>query len=361
MRAGQLLRLGYRLLLRPFPRRYRAEYQSELEDVVGQLAADEAQRGRWAVARLIGRELRDLPAALLREYRREWRQRAVNANALAASPEEPVAGWRWLAVLAPFLIASGLILASLLPASAARLAWMGPLIVIGILAYLLLTLVASVRMGLPRWTLPGVGMSLAVLLYLFLAMGSSVAPQLDVRVIPWPTSNLGRVVSQTAQYLFGFLPVVIVCAALVLLAAWLGPLRTLSQRLRRDWSLLSFLLYSLALMPILFQDEYRGLELYQIAGLAALAGGAWAYLRQGRPGRRLLVLLAGLVLAMVILSLGIYRLYPLQAWAAHTTFPRWWEAANPLMHGFALAVVLSLPAALKLLPPGRAPSIQPAV
>ncbi len=360
MGAGQLLSVGYRLLLRLFPRRYRAEYQPELESVIGQLGADEAARGGWALARLVGRELRDLPAALLREHWREWRQRAVNANSLAPSPEEPVAGWHWVAILAPFVVASLFILSTWFPAGTSGLGLIHGVTLLGMLAYLLLALVAGVARGMPRWAFPGLGMDLAILAYLLMAMGTSLLPELDVRVMGWPPSSLGRVVSQTVQNLYRFLPALVLCAGLAVLSGWVAPLGAVSRRIRRDWSLLSFLFYGLAFLPILLQDEYRGLELFQVASLTTLAGGALAYLRQDRPGRRLLVLLAGLVLAMVILSLGIYRLYPLQAWAAHTTFPRWWEAAGPLMEGVALAVVLTLPAALKLLPAGGARSAQAA-
>lgn len=202
---------------------------------------------------------------------------------------------------------------------------------------------------LPHWVIPSLGVLLAFLLCLFWAIGGNLVPQAHLW-LPWPSSNLGRVVTATVQYLVAFLPVVLLIIVLVLSAALLPPLLPLYRQVRQDWSLLSLLLYPLALIPILTQDEYKGLGPYALASLATLGGGVWAYYRQAHPPLRVPVLLAALALAMMELGLGIYLLYPQQTWAAHTTFPRWWEAINPLMYGIALMVLLVAPAMLTLLP-----------
>jgi len=203
---------------------------------------------------------------------------------------------------------------------------------------------------LPPWTFPGVGMILAALFFLFLAIGGSLMPPVSPRFLPWPSSNLGKVITATVQYLVMFLPILLLDVVLVLAAALLPPLRSLPRQVRQDWSLFSLMLYPLALILILFQDEYRGLGPYQLASLAILVGGAWAYYRPTDPRWRVVILLAALALSMVALGLGIYVLYPQQSWAAHTTFPRWWEAINPLLYGAALMVILVAPAILTLLP-----------
>jgi hypothetical protein len=224
--------------------------------------------------------------------------------------------------------------------------WLGLAVILGLLLFLLVILVIALARGWPRWAIPGVGLLVAIVYYLFLASGSMFPPQL----YPWPNTNLGKLVTQTLQYLCALTPVVLLCAAGLLLAPWLPPVRQLIRRVRQDWSLPSFMLYSLALLPILLQDEYHGLGPYQAASVAILAGGAWAYLRQNRPGQRVLALLIAYWIALGALGLGIYWLYPQQPWAAYTTFPRWWEAINPLLQGPALSVVLIMPALLKLLP-----------
>jgi hypothetical protein len=101
------------------------------------------------------------------------------------------------------------------------------------------------------------------------------------------------------------------------------------------------------------QDEYRGLGPYQLASLAVLMGGALAYLRPAKSWSRLLTLLGALGLSLGLLSLGIYRLYPEQSWAIHTTFPRWWEAIYPLIQGTAIATLMGVPAIPMLLTFGK--------
>ncbi len=232
------------------------------------------------------------------------------------------------------------------PSAAGLLAALG----LSLLLTLLASLVNALRHGLPGWAIPGAGLLIAILWYVFLAYGSSLLPSVHPWRLPWPSSNFGRVVTQTVQYLVAIAPVGLLGAALLLLEAWLPPLRPLNRRVRQDWSLLSLLGYSLALLPILLQDEYRGLGPFQAASLVILAGGAWAGLRQKSPGWRVLALLAAVWIALGVLGLGIYWLYPQQAWAAYTSFPRWWEALNPLLQGPALTGLLVAPALLKLWP-----------
>jgi hypothetical protein len=203
---------------------------------------------------------------------------------------------------------------------------------------------------LPHWAIPSLGVLLTILFYLFLALGSSLTSQLYPWLIPWPTSNLGKIVAQTVQYLVAFLPVVLLCVVLILLAAVLRRLHPWLGQVRQDWSLLSLMLYPLAMLPILVQDEYQGLGAYQLAGLAILGGGVWVYYRQRHPGWRVFILVAAVALSMMAVGLGIYVLYPQQPWAAHTTFPRWWEALNPFLYGVALMVLLVAPTLLRLLP-----------
>ena len=140
-------------------------------------------------------------------------------------------------------------------------------------------------------------------------------------------------------------------ALLVLVAAWVKPLRPFHKRIRWDWSLLSFLLYSCALVALLLGfGRYQVSELYQLAGLLILAVGAWVYLRLSRPGARLGALLVAVALTMGLVGLGKYLLYPQQPWFVHNTFPRWWEAVVPLIDGATLLLVIASPAVLKLFP-----------
>ena len=65
-------------------------------------------------------------------------------------------------------------------------------------------------------------------------------------------------------------------------------------RVRQEWTLLSFLLYGIAILPVLGNDEFHGVEGYETASLLILAVGAGLYLigpqalaagpGAGRPG-----------------------------------------------------------------------------
>ena len=79
------------------------------------------------------------------------------------------------------------------------------------------------------------------------------------------------------------------------------PLRPFYQRLRRDWTLLSFLLYGSTLFVLVFAfDDYINEEPYKIAAMLLLVAGGWLYLRSARPWQRLLALSAGLTLGMTV-------------------------------------------------------------
>lgn len=200
--------------------------------------------------------------------------------------------------------------------------------------------------------IPGIGAFMTALLLGAIMSDDSLWSRV-ILLVPWPASAWGRVVSQVVRLMVAYLPILIVSGGLALLTNWIPLLQPIAQNVRRDWSLLSFLLYGIAPLSILLHDEYRGLGTYQLASLAIFVGGALAYLRPTRPWPRYLTLVGALGLSLGLLGLGIYRLYPQQAWAASTRFPRWWEAINPLIQGVALAMLMVAPALLMTLPLGK--------
>jgi hypothetical protein len=69
----------YRRLLRAYPRRFQADFASEMEAVFAQALADAAQRGRGTALAFAARELAHAPALLVREH---WRaERAPHPEA----------------------------------------------------------------------------------------------------------------------------------------------------------------------------------------------------------------------------------------------------------------------------------------
>ena len=200
--------------------------------------------------------------------------------------------------------------------------------------------------GWKLWVIPSVGFLVGIAGILIYQSWVNLLPPL-----PYFSSVLGKVLCVMIDRFRFFGHMLLLSALLVLAAAWLPPLRPFYADLRRDWSLLSFLLYG-SMLPILIVvfDGYQGSVPYKIAGLLILAAGARVYLRRSQPSTRLYALLVAVALTMGLIGLGKYLLYPHQPWSAHTTFPRWWEALVPLIEGAVLLVIIAVPSVLKLFP-----------
>lgn len=194
--------------------------------------------------------------------------------------------------------------------------------------------------------IPMMGTFLIVLMFSYLNSESFTLPG----IIPWPDSAAGKVIALVGQYILIFLPILLLCGGALALSAFIPLFRPIFQRVRQDWSLVSFLLYGLSLFMVVMNVEYRGLGLYQLASLIILGVGALLYLHPAGSWARLVTLVIALGLSMGVLGLGIYLIYPQQSWAAQTTFPRWWEAVWPLLLGISLAVNMVMPALLSYLP-----------
>ncbi len=260
--------------------------------------------------------------------------------------EEPVAGWKLWTVFVPFLIAVVLVMIHEIATLRHALGTHILVLDIGLLVVLLIPVISGLMMGLPRWAIPSVGFLVGIAGILIFSSWINFLPP-----FPHYSSVLGKVLLVVIARFMFFGHMLLLSALLVLAAAWLPPLQPFYTGLRRDWSLLSFLLYG-SVLPVLLVvfDEYRGSAPYQTAGLLILAVGAWVYLRRSQPSTRLHALLVAVALTMGLFGLGKYLLYPHQLWLAYTTFPRWWEALVPLIEGAVLLVIIAVPAVLKLFP-----------
>ena len=107
--------------------------------------------------------------------------------------------------------------------------------------------------------------------------------------------------------------------------------------------MLSFFLYTLAIRYAVINDEFHGLEPYQLVSLLILATGAGLFVVLPARWTRLLVLLAATLLALPTLSLGLYQIYPAQEFATPDISFRLWEALQPVLDLPALLIILCLP------------------
>lgn len=198
--------------------------------------------------------------------------------------------------------------------------------------------------------IPIMGSLMIIIMFMYLNSESFTLPG----IIPWPDSAAGKVIALVGQYILIFLPILLLCAVFLGLTAFIPHLHNSFQRVRQDWSLISYLLYGLSLFIIFVSsDEYHGLGYYQLASLIILGIGTLSYLSPASSLSRLFKLLFALGLSMGVLGLGIYLIYPQQSWSVHTSFPRWWEAIWPLLVGISLAVNMTIPALLNYLPRGK--------
>jgi hypothetical protein len=156
----------------------------------------------------------------------------------------------------------------------------------------------------------------------------------------------------------------VVMALVVAVFALVNPLRPLYQRLRQDWTQVSFILYGAALVMFLVDfDDYQHETPYVLVSMACMAAGAWAYLRSPHPRRRIAALLVGVTLAMLTMAVGKWLIVPMQDWPFWFTghppaSERWFEALRTIPAWVCMTLALAAPPLLgRWLPPLRLHSL----
>lgn len=259
-------------------------------------------------------------------------------------PEGPFRYWQLAAVFLPFSIA--LLGAVLGPATRGGLSGLVCGFGVVLLGLLVIVWIAGLVKAFPTWALPSLG-----LILLFFAYGAYVMSQgsalLEIQRISgsfWPDSIRLRLL----MYLWFNLVYVAIVALIMIVLLALS--RQLLQLARKDWSVLSFFLYMLAIPYAVINDEFHGLEPYQLASLLILATGAGLFIVLPARWTRLLVLLAATLLALPTLSLGLYQIFPAQEFATPDSSFRLWEALHPVLDLPALLIILCLPPLVRFLP-----------
>lgn len=350
----------YAALLRLYPPHFRAGFEAEMQAVFAAEMAEAAQGGIAAAARVCWRELRDAPGAIIREH---WGERN---RSMETQFTERASRWEMLAGMVVFLFAAtaGIIEGRPWGDATTLLATVG----IGLLGGVVVLLILGMVKGLPAWSLPVAGLFLALLAYY------SIVPQGPSPFAAWLPPALSRFFSwwyahrpahpilEAGKIWLGLMALL---SLIVLATAVLPPLRSFYRRVRRDWTLLSFMVYGAALFGLYFTfDEYRHEEFYLIASVLLLTAGAWVYLRSGGLGRRALTLCTALTLAMATATIGKWLIVPLQDWPAGSGLhppesSRWPEALPTIVTWGWIMIVMAMPALLALLPRPRQVSDAP--
>lgn len=97
-------------------------------------------------------------------------------------------------------------------------------------------------------------------------------------------------------------------------------------------------------------DEFQGLELYQLISTLIMIIGAVFFIILPARWIRLLVLLTATLLALTTMSLGLYHIFPAQEFAAPILSFRVWDALQPILNLSALLIILCLPLLVHRLP-----------
>ena len=291
-----LLRRIYGLLLTLYPREYLGEYGDELQTVFN-LSLDEAT-GRFEVILIFVRELAGLPKAIISEHLRERRKVKMTGKFASRLDFAPGSGSEVFAALAPFLFGMVMLFFGYIGRYLTFPMWAQTAFVVLFWSSILGMFLLGSAKGLPRWFLPYLGMLFEIASLLLLSI------LVDLRVDVWwhRSSGFGN------DFNFGnflWIGLILMVFLLLVISRSVLRFRPFYQRLRDDWTLLSFLLYgTVPLMLWLSFDGYVNEEPVFALSLLILGLGGWFYLRSDAPMKRFASLHIGLALSMLTATAG---------------------------------------------------------
>ena len=340
----QILIRVYLLLLKLYPQAYRAEYNEELETVFKLAIYEAVNDGGFSAIWMGLRELRDLPRAIILAHWRELRKQKMAAERGSFFNIEAGSRREAIVALAPFLL-FGAFSTFLSYIQTSIPDWFEVAISFIYIGLMVSLFIIGILKRFPRWFLPYLGLPLPLFsAYIFLDLIAS--PPYE----PWLVSTSPWLLRVTVSQGLLWAGLLLTGVMIVLISGILPPLRSFYWRLRRDWTLLSFILYGSALFALLFTfDDYINEEPYKIVAMMFLGIGGWFYLQSDRPWQRMLALLTGLTLAMAVAAVGKAILYSTSSPYPHG-FTWYTEAMSTVIMWLWLAMAISEPVLLNLLP-----------
>jgi hypothetical protein len=310
--------------------------------------------------RLFWREIRDWPGSVLQEHLRARREK-MPANGFIE--EKPLLRSELLAAMILFLLP----LFSIFAATGISLPqWMDYFVLILFWGALLFAVGLAIIKRLPRWSLSYLGfvLMLGIILSRYDRIWSWIYPYFIQSFGPrWYWSTLIRV------FYFGIFAFIILFSILLSALVLVNLLRLLPytrgvwQRIRADWTQLSFMLYGGLVFGIqLVFEEYRHEDMWKFTAWICLALGAWLYLRTKGQKQRILALIGGATGAMWIVALAKWVLIPLQKWptgypVAPSEASRWVETSSAMIGWVWILIMMIAPVLLNLLPQAPSPIV----
>lgn len=237
--------------------------------------------------------------------------------------------------------------------------WVDSSVLVLFLGAVLFALGLAIIKGLPRWSLSYLGfvLMLGLVLSWYDRIWTLTYPFFKQSFGPRSYWSLPARTIYVALFEFIFFFSLLLSALILVNLLRLPPhTRGVWQRIRADWTQLSFLLYGgLVLSIALVFDEYHHADAWQFMAWICLALGAWLYLRAKRQKQRILALICGATGGMWIIALAKWVLIPLQKWP--TGYPvspseatRWLETGSAMIGWVWILILLLVPALLNLLP-----------
>jgi hypothetical protein len=238
--------------------------------------------------------------------------------------------------------------------------WLDDLLPLLLVGSLILVLGWAVVRGLPRWSLAYLGfvLVLGIIVSGYDRLWGWIYPFFIGLFGPRSVWPLPVRVLYGGTFTFIMSLSILVGALIAVKLLQLLPFaRGVWQRIRADWTQLSFLFYGGLVfgISILF-DEYHHAEIWLSATWILLALGAWLYLRAKGRWQRSLALIFGATGAMWTVALAKWVLIPLQKWPmgyplSPSEATRWVETGSALAGWLCILLMLVAPALMDLLPP----------
>jgi len=333
----------YRALLRLYPRSFRAEFAEEMVSVFEEALGEAAGRGWLDLFQTFLGEISSLLGELLRS---SFKNPSAPAPARPGAPgwEGPPSTWETLVALAVFVLPVTQLRAN--PA-AQETSLVLLLCVAGLLAA---GFVTGLRYGFPRWSLPYLGLALSVLSFVFVFQWASdrIAPSQLFSLPGLPQDESITLLVQSLWAGLMWLSLFAITFLVLGLLALLRRFNPLLARLRQDWTLVSYILYSGTLFTLgLTFDQYRNEGPFTLSSSLCLVTGAWLYLRSARPWQRTLALVTGITLAMGSAYASQWPAHLVQDWGGWLG-AGWHEARQVFLAWGWMVLVLLAPALIKL-------------
>jgi hypothetical protein len=201
-------------------------------------------------------------------------------------------------------------------------------------------LIIGFKKGVPRWFMPYLGLPLPILCVLI--FDGWIVPDRGGFDAPWLVQQFIG-----AGLIWGSL--ILLTVILDLISVLVKKFQSFYQRLRDDWTLLSFLLYgSVSFIIVVGFEGYKNNEIYLVAAFLILAAGGGLYLRNENPWKKFLSLFGGLTLSMLVMAMGQTILYEISF--PNSLYPWWTITTGTVVTWMWLALIMLLPLAINLLP-----------